>query len=364
MKKLFTRLNRRRGFTLVECLIALTVFAALTLVVFAILTNARNASMDATESEENLTKLIDNVISDETFTKYNSLDKNANQVLTLNIEGSSSPFRVSYTEIDGYKNFVLCPVCDYFADNNEFMTCEVKDFGQVNYVCPKCSESFEQTLICEECDKTGAHTNTSSFTYMRSTGGYYCNDCGSTGVRGIDVDANVISNNDLNIKTLVPNAIIYGNVTRYDDPNNIFDTQDAGGGSAPDSDITMWLTYTPGPNTSIPGTYKLRIKSNSSESNFQIIVRLPSGYKIPYLYETLGSCKHEVDAITGEHYLKFSGCSSNSVSEVDFQLVNSKSGLSFEDDYSNPTDTSLDGLKGYWFHINTNSNTANATFVN
>ena len=43
MKNLFRRLNGRKGFTLVECLIAIAVFAALTMVVFAILTNARNS---------------------------------------------------------------------------------------------------------------------------------------------------------------------------------------------------------------------------------------------------------------------------------------------------------------------------------
>ncbi len=357
MKNFIKRLQRRKGFTLVECLIALTVFAALTLVVFAILTNARAASVKANETEENLTKLIDNVVGDDSYTRYNS----SSEVLTLNLSTGGTPFRVTFNEIDGYKNFVLCPqsTCQYFADNSEFMTCEKEDFAQGTYTCPKCAEVITQTLICEDCGNSSSHTDTTSFTYIPSTGGYYCNDCGGTGVRGTEVDDSVISNYDLNIKTLVPNAIVYGEVERKDDPNVLFDTVTGSGGTA-SSDITMWLTYTEGANATIPGTYTLRVRSNYSvESDFQIHVKLPSGYKIPYMYSTLGDCTiGSLSDSTGDYLvLEFYNCDQNADSEVEFQLVNQTSGLSFEDDYSNPSDASLNGLAGYWFHMTSGSAT-------
>lgn len=356
MKNLYARLRRRNGFTLVECLIALTVFAALTLVVFAILANARAASTKADETEENLTKLIDNVVGDDSYTRYNAA--NSDKILTLNVQGSSTPFRVSYSEIDGYKNFVLCPTstCQYFADNVEFMTVEMNDFTQVSYICPKCNTTIVQELTCEDCGNTGNHIDTTSFTYIPSNGGYYCNDCGGTGVRGTNINESVISNYDLNVKTLVPNAIVYGEVERKTDPNVLFDTVASDGTSA-SSDITMWLTYTEGANASIPGTYKLRVRSNFSDTDFQIHVKLPSGYTIPYSYPSIGNCNVEKMATTGETYLVFYNCDTNADSEVEFQLVNETSGLSFEDDYSNPSDATLNGLGGYWFHTTSASTT-------
>lgn len=354
MKNLFTRLNRRKGFTLVECLIALTVFAALTLVVFAILANARAASVKANETEENLTKLIDTVVADDTFARYNA---NLDNVLELQLQGGGTPFRVTYNEIDGYKNYVLCdePTCQHFADNTEFMGCDAKDYTQGTYTCPKCDTTITQELVCEDCGKTADHTDKTAFTYTPSNGGYCCNDCGSTGVRGSNINENTISNYDLNVRTVVPNAIVYGDAERKTDPNTIFDTQSGADDSSIVSNIKMRVEYTPGANATIPGTYELRIRSDCAESNFKISVRLPGGYTVRNLTPINGDCYNDKD-IDGP-FLMFHGCDTNAESVVEFQLINSTSGFSFEDDYNNPTDTSVHGLSGYWFH------TTNATLT-
>ena len=359
MKNLFRRLNGRKGFTLVECLIAIAVFAALTMVVFAILTNARNATVKANKTEDNLTTLIGNVVGDESYTRYNA----NSEVLTLKLSSGGENFRVSYTEIDGYKTFVVCPntSCQYFADNSEFMPCERVDFIQTaHYTCPKCASNFVQQLVCEDCGATASHTATSAFTYISSTGGFYCNNCGGTGVRGSNVDANVVNNDNLNIKSLVPNAIVYGSVDRMSDRNAIFDLQDSTGGTI-SGNINMTLLYTEGANSSIPGTYKLRLKSDVGASDFKILVDLPGGYKIPAssFSATLGNCNPQYDSTTNAYYLEFYDCTTNGYCEAEFQLVNEKSGLSFELDYYNPTDADQSGLSGYWFQMTS----ANETYT-
>lgn len=361
MKNLFTRLYRRKGFTLVECLIAIAVFAALTMVVFAILTNARNASVKASKTEENLTTLIENVVGDESYTRYNSVDPAKNNLLTLKLSSGGSDFRISYTEIDGYKTFVLCPdaSCAHFADNSEFMTGERADFSQSSmYVCPKCGGSIVQELRCEDCGNLGNHTDTSKFTYIPSTGGYYCNSCGGTGVKGSNVDDTIVSNDDLNIKTLVPNAIVYGSVTPKTDRNEIFDLQDLAGGTI-SGNISMTLSYTEGANTTIPGTYKLRLSSNAPSSDFKILVDLPAGYKIPAdsFNATIGKCNPQFDETENAYSLEFYDCTTNAYCEVEFKLVQEKSGLSFELDYYDPVDSSNSGLSGYWFQMTSANDT-------
>ncbi len=364
MKNLLRRLHGRKGFTLVECLIAIAVFAALTLVVFAILTNARNATVKANKTEENLTTLIENVVGDESYTRYNTTDPTKNNLLTLKLSGGGSDFRISYTEIDGYKTFVLCPdsTCAHFADNSEFMTGERADFSQTSsYVCPKCGTSIVQELECEDCGNTGDHTNTSKFIYIPSTGGYYCTGCGGTGVKGVNIDDSVVSNDTLNIKTLVPNAIVYGSVEQKTDRNAIFDLQDSAGGTI-SGNINMSLTYTEGANTTIPGTYKLRLKCDAASPDFKILVDLPAGYKIPAdsFYATLGDCNPQFDESENAYYLEFYDCTTNGYCEVEFKLVQEKSGLSFELDYYDPTDSSNSGLAGYWFQM---TNTSNDTYT-
>lgn len=355
MKNLFTRLNRRKGFTLVECLIALTVFAALTLVVFAILANARMASTKANDAEENLTKIIDNVVGDETYVRYNSASADS---LKLNLSTGGTPFSISYSEIDGYKNYVFCTntACSHFADNSEFMSgVEKEDFTQGVYVCPKCSTSITQELFCEDCNKTGDHTDTTSFTYIPSNGGYYCNDCGGTGVRGTNINDTVISNYDLNVKSLVPNAIVYGDVTRKTNPEDLFDTVSSDSGFAT-SNVNMTLITT---QAGTAYTYDMYVSSDYSGSSlFQIHVQLPPGYTIANLVEENGHCAAEAINNGGETFyvLKFYDCVKNASSRVTFQLINNTSGKSFDEDYGNDSDVQLDGLRGYWFQMGNQPN--------
>ncbi len=371
MNFLRNSLKKRKGFTLVECLIALTVFAALTLVVFAILANARQRSVLANTTEENLNILIDNVVSDESYVSYND---NSSKQLTLKLSNGGADFKISYSEIDGYKNFVLCPNanCQYFAENTAFMTVEGEDFTQINYVCPKCDATIEQQLVCESCNNTGSHlAHVNKFTYMPDTCGYYCNECGSVNVRGANIGADVVSNNNLNIKGLVPNAILCGDIEPYGDPEYLFDIYsfiDGDGnpvtspvnGISPaevESDITYSLKFKEGVSNSDPGIYTLTVKPNAADSGcrlMRVVVKLPKGYNVSWYNEVNGTCIPSNSSNT----LSFNVMNTQEA-KVEFSLTNEISSTPFELDYGNNSDSSQDGLLGVWFLENVTYTTEN-----
>lgn len=380
MNKFLKRLNRRKGFTLVECLIAVAVFAAMVMVVFMILTNARAAANTAIKTEEDLTQLINNVVSDETYRKYkDEYDASGNRmnVLSLNIQGSSDTFDISYNVIDGYKNFVVCPTCGHFANNSDFMgTTKVQDFSQSSaYVCPAdSSHTFYQTLQCEDCLATGTHDDTSLFTYEPASGSYGCNSCGGMAVKGTDIEEVVTSDARLSVSGLVPNAIIYGDVDQPASNSTLVTfsgTNSTTGATmivdSGDGAVNVNLQYTAAVNQTLPGTYTLTITPtvplDMDSSNFSVELRLPAHYAFRNFKEltTSGTCTYVSGGATDDNaYIKYNFTTAAQY-KVQFQLVNYKSGFSFEYDYNNASNNSLQGLAGYWFGLSVSSPTRDAS---
>lgn len=363
MNKFLKRLNRRKGFTLVECIVAIAVFAALIMVVFMILANAKTQAEIANKTEEDLNHLINNVVSDETYRKYREeTDAAGNRlnILKLNVEGQAQTFDISYNKVDGYKNFVICPVCEHFANNSDFMgTTKPEDFVQSSaYICPaNSSHTFYQTLVCEDCGETGTHDNTSKFTYDPISGGYACNACGGFSVKGNNIDEAVVADAKISVSGLYPNAILYGDVVpittlaKYSDPAN--PSFDNGNGS-----VLLNLQYTASSNQSIPGTYTLTIQPNPAPtgidtSNFSLDLRLPPHYVVKNYKEITSSGTSTYksgDESDNSGYIKYNFSASGQF-KVQFQLVNYKSGFSFEYDYNNSV-ADDQGLAGYWFGLN------------
>lgn len=367
MNKFLKRLNRRKGFTLVECIVAIAVFAALIMVIFMILANARTQAEIANKSEEDLNHLINNVVSDETYRKYREeTDAAGNRlnILKLNVEGQSQTFDISYNKVDGYKNFVYCKFtgglgCGHFANNTDFMgTTKPEDFVQTSsYICPSCGTTFYQTLFCEDCEETGTHDDTTKFTYDGGSGGYACNSCGGFAVKGANIDEAIVADAKISVSGLYPNAILYGDVVpittlaKYSDSAN--PSFDNGNGS-----VLLNIEYTASSNQSIPGTYTLTIQPNPAPtgidtSNFSLDLRLPPHYVVKNYKEvtTSGTSTYKSgDESDNSGYLKFNFSASGQY-KVQFQLVNYKSGFSFEYDYNNPV-ADDQGLAGYWFGLN------------
>lgn len=302
MKTQMKRLRGRRGFTLVECIIAIAVFAAMTMLVFMILTHARNSAVTANEAEEDLTGMISNVVGDDSYKKFY---KDSSESLVLQVDNDSSQiFSVSYNKVNGFKNYMVCTntACPYFlthdntpyrANNTEFMFKtnvtpivpvkpeEFKQDGSCEYRCPECGIRPNLTLRCDDCGKEGAVYNNLAdpFEYINGSNGtigtigsYVCNECNGTTVMSWDSSkkeyisdqaekAAVDSDASFQISGLYANAIKYGQVYTPDDPKACFKTVETGGAAKGGAVISGSLTYESNSNHSTPGLYTLEISS-------------------------------------------------------------------------------------------------------
>lgn len=382
-------LFRRKGFTLIECLIAIAVFGAMTMIVFMILTHARTQTVEANKSEEDLSNLIENVMGDETYKRYNAANHvGDNDVLSLVVDDSSisDSFKVSYNVIDGNKNFVKCPnaACGYYANNTDFMlepdvngtfkSVSKTDFEQGDkYICPKCQEEFYDNLLCEDCAASGARNDTNKFSYLTTTGGYVCKSCGGTAVRHTSYsDGTATGDASMSVSGIVPNAIRYGKV----DPKSVvksgvtverktedlfkYNNSMTGGG-----EIYFSLSYAASTNSSLPGTYTLTIRgadvpadATDGSGYYEMVVDLPPHYVVKNFQKASGSAElsNLVNGDSSSQNCKLClKTNMNGNSQFTFQLVNYKSGFSFEYDYNDTSDSSECGLAGYWFGVTPSS---------
>jgi len=401
MKKILRNLKGKKGFTLLECIIAIAVFAALTLVVMAMLTYARNEAVNANETEENLTLLIENVISDDSQKKY----YDGSDVLSLEIgDGSGDSFDISYNLIDGYKNFIVCQAagCGYHADNTVFMLdTKQEDFVQTDaLVCPKCGHENYIELTCQDCLNKGDHNDINKFKYIPTTGGFYCLECGISNVRD-QVSADLlVSKEQLSVKGMVANAVVYGGVPATADdsstpenekeiaisnmlefnyltvsPTAIEKTTEverkAEDGDS-DVNVNVNLTYEVKGNQTVPGVYKLKVSKPSITShgtsvseNFSVRIMLPPYYRLVNLQEVDSSLTDGLVRVAGDtdpdtaargeqSWIDFYFTSGHTDVTAEFQLINYKSGHSFDYDYATGTDVSMagHGLVGHWFGAN------------
>ncbi len=377
-------LFRRKGFTLIECLIAIAVFGAMTMIVFMILTHARTQTVEANKSEEDLSNLIENVMGDETYKRYNKEhhETEGKDVLNLVVEGSGTNFTISYNVVDGNKNFVKCPsaTCGYYANNTDFMlkhngteyeAVAKPDFDQTKeYVCPKCETAFYDTLLCEDCEATAAHNDTTKFTYLPTTGGFICNSCGGTAVRHTSYSSGTATGDAaMSVSGIVPNAIRYGKVSPKSVTKNgvtierkvedlfKYNNSATGGGQ-----IKFALKYDAAANSSLPGTYTLSIQSWGSvpadavDANgyYEMVIDLPPHYVVKNFNKENGSADlSEIkngDSSEDKGRLRFR-TNTGGESKFTFQLVNYKSGFSFEYDYNDSSSNGNCGLAGYWFDV-------------
>lgn len=359
MKKIF---GRNKGFTLVECIIAVAVFGLLSLVVFMILTNASVRAAKASESEGNLAQLIENVVGDETYKKYDATDPNT-RVMTLTIDningsGGAGNLTVSYNVISGYKNFIECPSCSHRANFTDFMSSTMGDpanephmvaeppttfdVGTNYFVCPNCYDTFTFNVRCPDCAETNVYNQPSSssasgylFTYLQTeSGGFECSVCGGTAVMAVDAAGNFVSEkvskDGLNVSGMVPNGIRYGASIDWNnravavadtctfwtvstaDSDNLGNLADDAGGK-----VFATLKYQGTSNSSFAGKYYLQLSVNGrpgsigSSDLYFIRVLFPTGYTLnfkndatnpPYDSSNVVSIKKEKTTISGKDY--------------------------------------------------------------
>lgn len=381
MKK---RHSRNKGFTLIECIIAVAVFGLMALIVFMILTNASVRATRASKSEENLATLIENVVGDETYKKFDPTSKNL-KLLIDNASDSSNDFlAVSYNVISGYKNFIECPDCGHQANFTEFMSSTAGvtgdptsmtpidstafDVATCYFVCPKNYETVSFTLCCPDCGAMDSYNKSSSssasgylFTYLKSaSGGFECSVCGSTAVMAVDASGKFISEkastDGFNVSGMVANGIRYGDAIDWTahasetaelisirEVNAVDHTLPST--SHPTGGIAANLTYKGSMNSSFVGEYELNLQVDPSNlpseigmtDPYFIEVAFPIGYTPIYDEATYTEVKTGTKTIGTKTYptILISKTGVGSLSRpIKFKLISNGSGYSFEYDYN------------------------------
>lgn len=388
MKSLFKRLQKRKGFTLVECIIAIAVFAAFCLMITLIVAGAQRESIIANDTETELNGLVENVMNDDINRGFNSTY--STDALNFNFSseaGGSGTFSITYDIVDGHKNYVLCTGCGYFANNTEFMggtACQNFEPWNTNYVCPECGKTLmgsDVTLTCAECaTNTNYYTvcdkeynSSKAWTYQTSSGSFICNHCGSANVTSQNIDEKKLEKSYVSVSGLAPNAIRYGTAIP---PRKaaVVSVTDSTGAKNDDAKARISVNYNgtaTNPNSIGEFTVGISNVSVPSGDKTKVTITMPAGY----YFENLKADNSTDLAAKGVSYtqseylsednssLTWEGSSSGTT--LTFKLRSYKTGFSFDYDYQNASYTYKDehdkdvtvtgsGLANYWFGLTGN----------
>lgn len=398
MKKL--KFNIRKGFTLVECIIAIAVFAIMTSMVLMIMASTVKLSKRASESESGLNQLVQNVVQDNSNKTYSTNDS---ETLNMKFSGAySADFAMSYSRVDGARNMFRCPSCSYESNSMEFMSyifsnadyvaaseADKKRFkishwfdpsvaSRSNYVCPECgtaTNAASVNMMCISCERTGTAT---SFIYDDINGGYSCPACNSGKVvqldatSGLPINQDMVNTNyDFKISSIQSNAIRYAHIEEptADDRKEFLHISAP---ASPETDtFTMQLDYSASTVAQAVGVYTLRISGiNHFESGdiASVVIYLPGGYVCNLLPTSstnvagkpvvagkpLASWTQPDEDESGKRYTNTNQKSKISITGIEttnqsdaiikFTLTNYKNNHDFEDDFSEEG-----GLMKFWF---------------
>ena len=399
MKSLFMRLKKRKGFTLVECIIAMAVFAAFCLMVLMIASGAQKETKLANDIETEVNVLLENVTADDIERSYleSRSDKSLNMKFSIDGSSSSQDFSVSYDVIEGHKNYVYCETCKYFGPNTEFMDgttpLNFKPWDDpaltgdnMNYKCPQCETEIKGSsdfLVCQDCGLSGDYKSsndkfdkTKIWTYQPGSGAFICNACGGGNVVHKFYDLGYVENANVSVSGMVANAIRYGKV-KPPSQETVIEVKDDVSGPNPDSKAYVHVKYsvggvTPTGNTNVfnpnnIGTYTITISGvtkvdDDDAHKTSVTIRLPEGYIVSDFKSSSGKSSYTVAADGKVQISYLSSDADGTVGESDtitFSLRNEKTGFSFDYDYQNVKRESdskvVTGLAAYWFGLSGNN---------
>lgn len=398
MKKL-QKLFKSKGFTLVECVVAIAVFAVLTLMVLMILSGTEQTSRNASKSEADLNNLVQNVVADDTNKKY-GVDSHT---LNMKFGTAGKPFSISYSVVDGYKNYVVCPngSCGYIDNNIEFMANDVKtasaqynadiaanydwlkdtrlshwfDVDTMQYVCPKCGHAWvENQLQCQSCLTEGTvrdhvvinGSTVHKFIFNNETGSFTCALCGSGSVKEKNLDKAITADSALYVSGISANAIRYGKIEQLEDEEaKELITMNG----AANNNFRCTINYIPSANNKIPGKYKMKLDYITLEDDetADITITLPGSYICKLVSTSTNangvddhasvaiqqSAKLENPEKTSAIYI--SNIKRSNVGTgltLEFTFTNYMNNATFDYDYSTESTGGLSSLVKYWFKSN------------
>ena len=391
MKKMMKALHGKKGFTLIECVIAIAVFAALTGMVLMIMSQTIQLSKKATDAETDLNNLVENVVQDSTNKTFGADSKR----LIMSF-GSANNFSMTYSTVDGYKNFIECPGCKNHANNLDYMayiyetndyknaTDAEKESYKISYwfnnssntdylKCPTCGKEIHDNdikLVCLSCGKDG---KPSEFDYNKFSGSYTCKNCANGNVvqlvkdtagNDVPITASPTADADFMVSGMVSNAIRYGEIP-LNDKSSIKNLMSSNTTDSKTPAFNTTWTYTPNKNASIPGVYTLNLSLTDTIADGEtatVNIKIPGGY-----YCSINKNGTTADGVGDNPYAAFYRSNMYSIEETDkpsmliisgitntkrsniivkFTLTNYANNNSFDADYANDT---YQGLGGYWF---------------
>lgn len=395
MKKL-QKLFKSKGFTLVECVVAIAVFAVLTLMVLMILSGTEQTSRNASKSETDLNNLVQNVVSDDTNKKY-GVDSHT---LNMKFGAAGKPFSISYSVVDGYKNYVVCPngTCGYIDNNIEFMANNVKtasaqynadiaanydwlkdarlshwfNVDTMQYVCPKCGHAWvENQLQCQSCLAEGTirdhvmvnGASVHKFLFNSETGSFTCALCGSGSVKEKGLDKAITADSALYVSGISANAIRYGKITQPED--DVAKEMIKMTGAANDN-FRCTIDYYPSSSNVTPGKYKMKLDyiTLADDETADITITLPGSYICKVINTSSnadGTDDHAVVSVQQSAMLEnpektsaiyISNIKRSNVGTgitLEFSFTNYMNNATFDYDYSSESSGSVCALVKYWF---------------
>lgn len=403
-----SRLHNKKGFTLVECIVAIAVFAVMTAMVLVIVSSAIQTSKEASDNEHDLNGLVQLVEEDSSVRKYDAADSH---ILKMKFKGNDINYSVTYNTVSGFKNYIICPYCGYTANNTDFMfhildtetyknsDDSLKAANKISYWfnpsgtpavaldtsddptylqkywCPGCGKMLIDNdssstphniadLKCDVCSQTAspytynASANT-GFKYEPSSGSFVCAACGSTSVMESNVMEQIGAETNFSVSGLFPNAIRYGSIEQplNKEAKGYITGKDSSGNEL--SQFTVQFQKISASN-SLPDTYVLKFDNYNSvvasTDTVTFTIKLPPGYEIPL---KTGSTDYNVTATNAASVVFDSSANKLTINEVNasqsevrFSLINSISGLSFDSDYGNEG-----GLQQYWLKLKKGTDT-------
>lgn len=399
-------LHGKKGFTLIECVIAIAVFAALTGMVLMIMSQTIKLSKKATDAETDLNNVVQNVVQDSTNKTYGADSKH----LTMTFK-STDDFKMTYSTVDGYKNFIECTnaACKNHANNLDYMSYiydttvyqNASDVEKESYKisywfgtdsttnflkCPICDQTIylnNITLSCLSCGETGtadstitvSGATTNRFAFNKFSGSYTCANCGGGNVvqmvqdnagNTVPITDSPTADADFMVSGIVSNAIRYGAVPLNDKDGikNLVSSY-CSNGTTDIKGTTSW-TYTPNKNASIPGYYTLTLSITDTipaGETVTVSLKLPGGYLAgidkngttadgqgdhPYAAFIRTENISETDKASNLIISGITDLKKNNI-KVKFSLTNYANNNSFDSDYANEDTAKGVGLGGYWF---------------